>query len=60
MNYRGTASSLVSEFDDADLKTELISLADDEKDRGQVYALLNFGTAGIRSVVGAGTNRMNL
>ena len=47
--------------EDADLIAELESIKDDEKaiyDR--FYTTLNFGTAGLRGVIGAGTNRMNI
>jgi len=52
---------LAADFDDADLKPELSKIAgnDDEiKDRFAVS--LAFGTAGLRGVLGAGTNRMNV
>ena len=47
--------------DDPDLKTELDSIKDDAdaiKDR--FYRDLEFGTGGLRGVIGAGTNRMNV
>ncbi|MBP3913589.1 MAG: phospho-sugar mutase [Lachnospiraceae bacterium] len=46
---------------DCDLKTELLKIADDDdaiKDRFAVS--LQFGTAGLRGTLGAGTNRMNI
>ena len=46
---------------DADLKPELSKIAgnDDEiKDRFAIA--LKFGTAGLRGILGAGTNRMNI
>ena len=46
---------------DPDLHAELVSIADDEDailDR--FYRSLEFGTAGLRGVIGAGTNRMNI
>ncbi len=52
---------LAFELDDPDLKPELESVKDDEeavKDRFAVA--LKFGTAGLRGVIGAGTNRMNV
>jgi len=52
---------LAFDLEDADLKPELskISEKDDEiKDRFAVS--LKFGTAGLRGVLGAGTNRMNI
>lgn len=47
--------------DDPDLHEELVSVADDEeaiKDR--FYRDLEFGTGGLRGVIGAGTYRMNV
>ncbi len=47
--------------EDADLKTELQSIegkTDEINDR--FYRELEFGTAGLRGVIGAGTNRMNV
>lgn len=52
---------LNTSFDDADIKPELMKIEgnDDEiKDRFAVS--LKFGTAGLRGVLGAGTNRMNV
>lgn len=52
---------LAFDLDDPDLKPELESVKDDEeaiKDRFAVA--LKFGTAGLRGVIGAGTNRMNV
>ena len=45
---------------DAETKTELKSIADDQDDiKDRFYTDLEFGTGGLRGVVGAGTNRMN-
>lgn len=52
---------LAQELDDADLRPELLSiqgLKEEIKDRFAVE--LAFGTAGLRGVLGAGTNRMNV
>lgn len=52
---------LAADLEDSDLKRELLKIQgnDDEiKDRFAVS--LKFGTAGLRGVVGAGTNRMNI
>ena len=47
--------------DDPDLKQELISVADDsECINDRFYRNLEFGTGGLRGVIGAGTNRMNI
>ncbi len=48
-----------TEFDD-ETKQELLSIKDDEKEiEDRFYKELEFGTAGLRGVIGAGTNRMN-
>lgn len=47
--------------EDPDLKQELISVADDaEGINDRFYRNLEFGTGGLRGVIGAGTNRMNI
>lgn len=47
-------------FDDA-TKQELKAIAGDEKEiEDRFYRSLAFGTAGLRGVIGAGTNRMNI
>lgn len=47
-------------FDDA-TKAELKGIANDEKEiEDRFYTELEFGTAGLRGVIGAGTNRMNI
>ncbi len=46
---------------DPDLKAELQSVANDEEGKNdRFYRDLEFGTAGLRGVIGAGTNRMNV
>jgi len=51
-----------NEFFDAKTREEL-SLLDEEKDKKEIedrfYQDLEFGTAGLRGIMGAGTNRMN-
>lgn len=47
--------------DDSDLIDELKSIADNENEiYERFYKELEFGTAGLRGVIGAGTNRMNI
>ena len=47
-------------FDEA-TKEELKSIAEDENEiKERFYADLEFGTAGLRGIIGAGTNRMNV
>ena len=48
-----------SEFDE-ETKKELLAIKDNEKERkDRFYQELEFGTAGLRGIIGAGTNRMN-
>ena len=45
---------------DEETKKELLGIKDDEKEiEDRFYKELEFGTAGLRGVIGAGTNRMN-
>ncbi len=47
------------EFDEQ-TKKELLAIKDDEKEiEDRFYKELEFGTAGLRGIIGAGTNRMN-
>ncbi len=51
---------LTNPYFDADTKAELISIKDDENEiKERFYQDLEFGTAGLRGIIGAGTNRMN-
>ena len=62
MNYREAYETWLKEFA-ADQATvdELKAIAGDEKEiEDRFYTELSFGTAGMRGVLGAGTNRMNL
>lgn len=46
---------------DEDTKAELKGIADDENEiKERFYKSLEFGTAGLRGVIGAGTNRLNI
>ena len=48
------------EFDEA-TKQELLKIKDNEKEiEDRFYQELEFGTAGLRGIIGAGTNRMNI
>ena len=50
-----------ADLEDADLKTELESIeGNDEEIKDRFAVSLAFGTAGLRGVLGAGTNRMNI
>jgi phosphoglucomutase len=54
-------SWMAAELDDPDLKPELESIRGDEAAIADRFAVsLQFGTAGLRGVIGAGTNRMNV
>ena len=54
-------SWLAKATEDADLIAELNSIKGDEREINErFYTLLKFGTAGLRGVIGAGTNRMNI
>ncbi len=47
-------------FFDEEIRNELIKIKDDETEiEDRFYKELEFGTAGLRGVIGAGTNRMN-
>ena len=46
---------------DAETKKELLAIKDNEKEiEDRFYKELEFGTGGLRGVIGAGTNRMNI
>jgi phosphoglucomutase len=52
---------LAQELDDKDLTEELEAIKDQpEEINDRFYRDLEFGTAGLRGVIGAGTNRMNV
>ncbi len=62
MGYREEYEKWLKEFaDDKATVAELQGIAGDEKEiEDRFYTELSFGTAGMRGVLGAGTNRMNL
>ena len=45
---------------DEDTKKELLSINDEKEIKDRFYKDLEFGTGGLRGVIGAGTNRMNI
>ena len=52
---------LAADLEDSDLKTELMKIeGDDEAIKDRFAVSLQFGTAGLRGTIGAGTNRMNI
>lgn len=62
MGYRELYNDwLTNTYFDNDTKTELERIKADEKEiEDRFYKELEFGTAGLRGVIGAGTNRMNI
>ena len=51
---------LNNELFDNDTKNELLKIKDDDEEiKDRFYKDLEFGTAGLRGIIGAGTNRMN-
>ena len=52
---------LENEYFDQDTKEELRSIEDDPKEiEERFYRELEFGTGGLRGIIGAGTNRINI
>ena len=52
---------LAADLEDADLKPELVKVeGNDDEIKDRFAVALKFGTAGLRGVLGAGTNRMNI
>jgi len=62
MGYKEMYQSwLDNPYFDEDTKAELKSIAGDDKEiEDRFYTELEFGTAGLRGVIGAGMNRMNI
>lgn len=62
MNYKEVYEEWMSNpYFDEQTRAELKAIAEDEKEiEDRFYRDLEFGTAGLRGVIGAGTNRMNL
>lgn len=61
MSYRDAYEGWLADFaDDTETVAELKAIGNDEKEvEDRFYRGLSFGTAGMRGVLGAGTNRMN-
>ena len=61
MNYKEVYKQwLNNDFFDEETKADLLSIQDDEAEiEDRFYKGLEFGTAGLRGKLGAGTNRMN-
>ncbi|EGT4675830.1 phospho-sugar mutase [Clostridioides difficile] len=62
MNYKNNYEMwLNSPYFDEQTKNELLSIKDDEKEiQDRFYKNLEFGTGGLRGIIGAGTNRINI
>lgn len=62
MDYRQIYEEWMSNpYFDENTKRELAAIADDDKEiKERFYADLEFGTAGLRGIIGAGVNRMNI
>lgn len=62
MNYQEQYQAWLSNpYFDEEIKAELKAIANDDKEiKERFYKDLEFGTAGLRGVIGAGTNRMNI
>lgn len=62
MEYRGKYEAwLNNPYFDKATKEELKSIANDDNEiKERFYKDLEFGTAGLRGIIGAGTNRMNI
>ncbi|MRM87827.1 phospho-sugar mutase [Faecalicatena contorta] len=62
MDYKERYNEWLSNpYFDADTKAELASIREDENEiKERFYTDLEFGTAGLRGIIGAGTNRMNI
>ena len=62
MDYKNMYEEWLSNpYFDAETKKELESIKDDEKEiKERFYTELEFGTGGLRGIIGAGINRMNI
>ena len=61
MEYKEKYKSWInSNFIDLRVKEELEQLIDEKEIEDRFYKDLDFGTGGLRGVIGAGSNRMNI
>ena len=58
MSYQETYKDWLT-WTDEETKEELLRLTDEKEIEDRFYKDLEFGTAGLRGIMGAGTNRMN-
>ena len=59
MNYKAEYDRWLQYAADEDIKTEL-AMMDNSDIEDAFYCNLAFGTGGLRGIIGAGTNRMNV
>ncbi|OOM13511.1 phospho-sugar mutase [Clostridium saccharobutylicum] len=61
MNYKEKYNTWInSEIINEETKNELKNICDEKEIEDRFYQDLDFGTGGLRGVIGAGTNRMNI
>lgn len=61
MNYKEKYNTWInSDIIDEETKSELRSISDEKEIEDRFYQDLDFGTGGLRGVIGAGSNRMNV
>ncbi|WP_160685405.1 phospho-sugar mutase [Clostridium sp. C2-6-12] len=61
MNYKEKYNTWInSNIIDEETKNELRSISDEKEIEDRFYQDLDFGTGGLRGVIGAGSNRMNI
>ena len=61
MDYKEKYNEWINDVSiDENTKKELLSITDEKEKEDRFYRELEFGTAGLRGVIGAGTNRMNI
>lgn len=60
MDYKAKYQQwLTDEFFNESTRKELLAIKDEKEIEDRFYKYLEFGTGGLRGVMGAGTNRMN-
>jgi phosphoglucomutase len=61
MNYKEKYNTWInSEFIGEETKNELKNISDEKEIEDRFYKDLDFGTGGLRGIIGAGSNRMNI
>ena len=61
MNFKEKYNTWLSlDIIDESTKAELLSINDEKEIEDRFYRDLEFGTGGLRGVIGAGSNRMNI